>query len=295
MTNSVTDAASAAAERARTMPLTPVDPPASVIRVLEDAALPRVDAEAARRLVDLDRRFDRSVSRLRQELARRQEHAEEVVLPRPAWGWDALGFLLALVAAPLLVAGAPGAGPALPAPVAAWTATLLVIGATAAHVVGARHSGRTGSSVASSRHLVLLTALVSVAVAALVAWRAGDDVDGGVVAAIGLALAAASTCVVLFARASREARAEARLRSTARDAERRRRADLEAELDQAIGSAQAESRTVLAALSDAQREELRSAITAAVSALGRRQLLEPADLRALRTADPGQLRYRVGL
>ena len=293
MTNSVTDAASAAAERARTMPLTPVDPPASVIRVLEDAALPRVDAEAARRLVDLDRRFDRSVSRLRQELARRQEHAEEVVLPRPAWGWDALGFLLALMAAPLLVAGAPGAGPALPAPVAAWTATLLVIGATAAHVVGVRHGGRTGSSVASSRHLVLLTALVSVAVAALVAWRAGGD--GGVVAAIGLALAAASTCVVLFARASREARAEGRLRSTARDAERRRRADLEAELDQAIGSAQAESRTVLAALSDAQREELRSAITAAVSALGRRQLLEPADLRALRTADPGQLRYRVGL
>ncbi|GAA4373744.1 hypothetical protein GCM10023152_15930 [Agromyces bauzanensis] len=110
MTGTVTDAARVAAERARTMPLTPVDPPAAVIRTLEDAALSRIDVEAARRLVDLGRRFDRTVSRLRQELARRQDHAEEEPVPRPAWGWDAVGFLLALMAAPLLLAGASEGG-----------------------------------------------------------------------------------------------------------------------------------------------------------------------------------------
>lgn len=304
MTSAVTDAAAAASDRARTMPLTPVDPPAAVIRALEDAALPRVDAETARRLVDLDRRFDRTVSRLRQELARRQEHTEEEPVARPAWGWDALGFLLALVAAPLLLAGLPGAGPALPAPVAAWAATLLVVAATTAHLIGARRTRRDGSSVVSSRHLVLLTAVVSPAVAALVAWRAAAApgasaaaaaADAGVVGAIVLTSAAAAACVVLFARTSREARVEARLRRTARDAERGRRADLEAELGEAIEAAQAESRALLDALSAAQRDELRSATTAAVAALGRRQLLEPAVLRELRTADTGQLRYRVGL
>lgn len=304
MTSAVTDAATAASERARTMPLTPVDPPAAVIRALEDAALPRIDAETARRVVDLDRRFDRTVSRLRQELARRQEHAEEEPVRRPAWGWDAFGFLLALAAAPLLLAGAPGAGPALPAPVGAWAATLLVVGAAAAHVVGAWRARRDGSSVAPSRHLVLLTAIVAVVVAALVGWRAASAAassgaagaaDPGVIASIGLTVVAAGACVVLFTRASREARAEARLRSIARDAERGRRADLEVELRTAIDAAQAEARAVLGALDAGRREELRSAITGAVTALGRRRLLEPAVLRELRSADPGQLRYRVGL
>lgn len=294
MTSAVTDAATAASERARTMPLTPVDPPGAVIRQLEDAALPRIDAEAARRFVDLDRRFERAVSGLRQELARRQEQGEEEPVRRPVWGWDALGFLLALTAAPLLLAQVPGAGRAIPAPAGSWTATLLVVAAATSHLIGARRARRDGSSGASSRHLVLLTALVAVAVAALVGWRVGGT-DAGVFASIVLALAAAGACVVLFIRASREARAEARLRTIAREAERRRRADLETGLEAAIASAQAEARAVLGTLSPAQREELRAAITAGVAALGRRQLLEPVVLRELRTADSGQLRYRVEL
>ena len=43
----MTDAATAASDRARTMPLTPVDPSAAVIRALEDAALPHIDADTA--------------------------------------------------------------------------------------------------------------------------------------------------------------------------------------------------------------------------------------------------------
>ncbi len=289
----MTDAATAASERARSMPLTPVDPPAAVIRSLEDAAFARIDAETARRFVDLDRRFDRTVSRLRQELARRHEHVADEPVRQPATGWDMTGFLLALVAAPLLLAG--GVTRALPVGAIVVVSTSLVAAAAVVHAVGAARARRTGSSVASSRHLVLLSALASVAVGSLVVWRADGRLTAGIVTACAVALLAAAACGVLFVAASREARAEAAARRAARDAERELRADLEAELASAIESARAESWALLGGLTVAQRDQLRVATAQGVSALGRRQLLEPAVLRELRRADSGQLRYAVAL
>lgn len=290
----MTDAALAASDRARSMPLTPVDPPAAVIRALEDAALPRIDAATARRFVDLDRRFDRTVSALRQELARRQDRAAEGPVQQPASGWDMTGFLLALVAAPLLLV-ASGAGTALPVSVAVAASTALVVTAAVAHAVGAVRARRAGASVASSRHLVLLSGIVSTAVAWLILWRADGQVTPGIVMACALAVLSAVACIILFVPASREARADAAARRVERDAERSRRADLERELAAAIEAARAESWALLGALTAAQREELGAATTQAVAALGRRQLLEPAVLRELRTAQAGQLRYAVGL
>ncbi len=294
MTRSMTDAATAASDRAGSMPLTPVDRPAAVIRVLEDAALPRIDAETARRFVDLDRRFDRRVSALRQELARRQERVVDDAVRQPASGWDMTGFLLALVAAPLLLVGS-GAATALPTSLAVAAGTALVVAAALAHVVGAVRARRAGASVASSRHLVLLSAIVSLAVAGLIVWRAEGQVTVGIVVACGLAILSAVVCIILFAPASREARDDSAARRVERAAERSRRADLETELASAIEAARAESWALLGGLTAAQREELGAATTQAVAALGRRQLLEPAVLRELRTAQPGQLRYAVGL
>ena len=296
MTASTTAAAAAASERARTMPLTPVDPPAAVIRALEDAALPRIDAETARRFVDLDRRFDRRVSALRQELARRQERVADDPARQPASGWDMTGFLLALAAAPLLIAGGAGAaGAALPTAVVVAVSTGLVVAAAMAHAIGAVRARRAGTSVASSRHLVLLSAIVSLAVAGLIVWRAAGQVTPGVLMALGLAMLSAATCIVLFVPSSREARADTAARRVEREAERGRRADLETELAAAIEAARAESWALLGGLTAAQREELDAATTQAVAALGRRQLLEPAVLKQLRTARSGQLRYAVGL
>jgi hypothetical protein len=290
----MTDAATAASDRARSMPLTPVDPPAAVIRALEDAALARIDAQTARRFVDLDRRFDRTVSALRQELARRHDHAPEEPVRRPASGWDMAGFLLALAAAPLLLV-AGGVSGALPLGVAVAASTALVVAAAVAHAMGGLRARRTASSVASSRHLVLLSAMVSVTVAALVAWRTDGQLTAGIATACGIALVAGLACGVMFVAASRGARTEAAARRAARDAERERRADLEAELVTAIESARAESRALLGGLTAAQRDELRAATAEAVTTLGRRQLLEPGVLRELRAAESGGLRYAVGL
>ena len=298
MTRPMTDAATATVERARSMPLSPVDRPAAVIRALEDAALARIDAAAARRFADLDRRFDRAVSALRQELARRQDHADEETVRRPATGWDATGFLLSLAAAPVLLATRP-TGPAFPAAVAVPFVVALIVLATAAHLAGAVRASRQGASVASTRYLVLLSGLPALAVAALVAWRSdaggAGGVDVGVIVSVGLSVAAATTCVVLFARAAREARVESDERRTARDAERARRSDLEVRLAEVIESARAESWEILGSLTSPQRDELRSATNSGVAALGRRELLEPAVLRELRTTDLGQLRYAVDL
>ena len=297
MTASTTAAVAAASERARTMPLTPVDPPAAVIRALEDAALPRIDAETARRLVDLDRRFDRTVSALRQELARRQEHVADNPVRQPASGWDMTGFLLALAAAPLLLAaaGPDAAETALPMPAVVAVSTGLVVAAAVAHAIGAVRARRAGTSVASSRHLVLLSAVVSLAVAGLILWRAAGDVTPGILVAVGLAMLSAAACIVVFVPSSREARADAAARRVEREAERARRADLETELAAAIEAARAESWALLGGLTAAQRDELDAATTQAVNALGRRQLLEPTVLTQLRTAQVGQLRYAVGL
>ena len=294
MTTSMTKAAAAASDRARSMPLTPVDPPAAVIRAIEDTALSRIDAETARRFVDLDRRFDRTVSALRQELARRQERVADEPVRQPAAGWDMTGFLLALVAAPLLLV-AGGAGTALPTPVAVTASTALVLAAAVAHVIGAVRARRAGASVASSRHLVLLSATAALAVAGLILWRASGQVTPGIVVALSLAVLSAVACVILFVPTSREARGDSAARRVEREAERSRRADLETELAAAIETARAESWALLGGLTAAQREELSAATTQAVAALGRRQLLEPAVLRELRTAQAGQLRYAVGL
>ena len=295
MTAATTAAAAAASERARTMPLTPVDPPAAVIRALEDAALPRIDAETARRFVDLDRRFDRTVSALRQELARRQERVADDPARQPASGWDMTGFLLSLAAAPLLLSAGGVAGDALPTPVVVAVSAGLVVAAAVAHAIGAMRARRAGTSVASSRHLVLLSAIVSLAVAGLIVWRAAGQVTPGILVAIGLAVLSAAACIVLFMPSSREARADAAARRVEREAEGGRRADLEIELVAAIEAARAESWALLGGLTAAQRDELDSATTQAVSALARRQLLEPAVLKQLRTSGSGQLRYAVGL
>ena len=295
MTAATTAAAAAASERARTMPLTPVDPPAAVIRALEDAALPRIDAETARRFVDLDRRFDRTVSALRQKLARRQERVADDPARQPASGWDMTGFLLSLAAAPLLLSARGVAGDALPTPVVVAVSAGLVVAAAVAHAIGAMRARRAGTSVASSRHLVLLSAIVSLAVAGLIVWRAAGQVTPGILVAIGLAVLSAAACIVLFMPSSREARADAAARRVEREAERGRRADLEIELVAAIEAARAESWALLGGLTAAQRDELDSATTQAVSALARRQLLEPAVLKQLRTSGSGQLRYAVGL
>lgn len=288
----MTDAAAAAAERARSMPLTPVDPPAAVIRALEDAALPRIDPDVARRFIDLDRRFDRAVSVLRQELARRHEAMPAEAVGRPVSGWDMSGFLVALLSAPLLLVAGQAV---LPPPLAAATATVMVVAAACLHAIGAVRARRDGGAVAASRHLVLLTAGMALASAALLVWRSGGSFDAPVVVECMLALLAAALCTALFIPASREARVDAVARRAGLDAERERRADLEARLADAIESAREESWTLLGRLTAAQREELRAAVTEAVRALGRRELLEPAVLRELRTADPGQLRYAAAL
>lgn len=292
MTRSMTGAAAAAAERARSMPLTPVDPPAAVIRALEDAALPHIDGDVARRFVDLDRRFDRAVSALRQELARRHEAMPAEAVRRPVSAWDMSGFLAVLLSAPLLlVAG----GAAFPPPIAAATATIMVVAAACLHAIGALRARRDGGGVTASRHLVLLTAGMALASAALLVWRSAGSFDVSVVVECALMLLAAALCTALFIPASREARVEADARRAGLDAERERRADLEARLADAIETAREDSWALLGRLTAAQREELRAAVTEAVRALGRRQLLEPAVLRELRTADSGQLRYAVAL
>ena len=132
-------------------------------------------------------------------------------------------------------------------------------------------------------------------VAGLILWRAAGHLTPGILAAVGLAILSAAACIVVFVPSSREARADAAARRVEREAERARRADLETELAAAIGAARAESWALLGGLTAAQRDELDAATTQAVTALGRRQLLEPTVLKQLRTAQVGQLRYAVGL
>ena len=284
------DASDAAAERARTMPLTPVDPPASVIRTLEDAALARIDVHTARRLTDLDRRFDRTVSSLRQELARRQEREPEEEVPQPAIAFDTAGFLLATIAVSLLIAGGRE-GPVAPAGVAA----ALLVAASASHVWSLRRARRRQTSVASARYLVLLTALISFGVALLLPWRPGLTSSPETVVSMTLSAAAGVVCAVLYLRAEAGASVERRAHRARLDAERGRRADLEVEHAAVVARTTAEADEVIRSLSAEQRGALTAAIGSGVKALARRQLLEPETLRELRRAEPGRLRYDVGL
>ncbi|GAA5196498.1 hypothetical protein [Microbacterium jejuense] len=103
---------------------------ATVTRDIEDAALTEVDRPAFDRVVPIDRRFDKELRALRDELREREERLPEHPEVGDRVALDLWGFLAAAVAFGIVMAGMSSA---FTGPLAAWVATACAVLALALH------------------------------------------------------------------------------------------------------------------------------------------------------------------
>lgn len=241
------------------------DLPAMLGRI-EDAALQHIDVHAARRMADIDRRFQRERSAVR---IQSDQHISELPQPfsdrakKQEASWPApVAAAFAVLAPCLLLAGE--SGPSIALPIAAWASTLLcllAVGMLAMQEITRRMTGR---GARDSWAWTLAVAGLCAASGGVVWWRATVvDLlpDGwhvpltllvvGFISAIGIALFSGPD-----GRRVSRARREARNRVRSVTVEARER------LQQRSEGLKAEAREVLAELSPADREELERAVLA---------------------------------
>lgn len=163
-------AAVAAIERARTLDLD--GSPGSLITVLEDIAIRRIDGELARSVTELDRRFTRSRTKILADFERRTpptpgrtdrtvgtRHFESPLL-------DVIGAILAIVGVAIVLAGTGDrSDPLIPLGVSAIWCLVLILGAIAFHAATSIRSGLPGHLPPGSWKLVITSAAS--------AWAAG--------------------------------------------------------------------------------------------------------------------------
>lgn len=284
----MSDARSVAIDRAATIALRPGDPVSGIVRTVQEAVLSTIDAEAARALRDLDRRYDEAVRGIRLGTHRAQAPDVAESAPRSRVGFDLTGVVLAAIAGAVAFGfGKYHGTPTYEIGVVAPTTAVLLVAALAAHVANALLGARPGSTAAAGRPLVGVTSLIALAVAVALPVRAGiDGVDPVQVWPASLAaLVVAVGCAVLWATRAGAAR-EARLR---RASDPERRADDAIALETA--AARAEGRAIVQALPADAAAALRAAIAAAAAGIAARGVLDDGSVRRLRRGDWIDLRY----
>ncbi|GAA4430387.1 hypothetical protein GCM10023169_33770 [Georgenia halophila] len=258
---------------------------------IENAALRRIDVEAADAMAELDQRFARERNRLINEAdARRAATRVVPESPEPSeaeWpGW--LAFTLAVFGPILLLAGEGEPSFALPG--VALTAGALAVSAALVLLVHEAVRRRLGRRPRSTDVAAGLVAGVAAVAAGLIRWRS-VGVDEASVGPLPWALLASGAALALAVAISARpgAREVRRARRADRDAVRAARAPSEEELTFVSRSFHEQARTVLAGLSDEQRDLLRRATLKGIDEL------EPRYVHGTGDARKGpQLSYRFG-
>ena len=287
----------AAAKLGAQTPLIEVSPVSELMRDLENAALAELDALAARRLVDTDRRFARATSKLDTELARRQDAESQDLRRRHPVTMDASGFVVAAISVGVLLAGRR-AGTSIPTDGALVAAALLGVGATVLHVASSLRSARSGAIATQGWYLVLFSTVLLFASAAIGYWRYSTDPDAGFLTAavtIGVLIAAGVFTAVLVAKGAGARAEEARRTAAAAAREEALRTDLRTQLTELTTLCRTEAERVFDSLDPQARASLDTAVEAGISAVEKRGVLETDALRDMRTSRRGQLRYDVSL
>lgn len=178
----------------------------TLVRIIEDAALARIDPAAARRVRDVDQSFDRRFAELGRDYERRLDALETEPAERPvSSAADVMGMLAALTGSAVLLAGGSG-GPALPLGAASLTAVSLTIFATAAHSMALLLAGRPGRAVSHGWSLTVASALGAIASAAWIGVRTStvdQGLDGApVILILGASAAVLFVCSAVAGRAA---------------------------------------------------------------------------------------------
>ncbi|MBG6238982.1 hypothetical protein IWX78_001961 [Mycetocola sp. CAN_C7] len=290
-------AVSVVVTRGASMPLTEVSPPADVMREFENLAIAQLDALAARKLTDIDRRFNRASSALGSELARRQDAASETYRRRHPVTLDVWAFLFAAVSIGLLLAGGRS-GPSVPTSGALIGASVLGVVAAGLHFVSSSRAAGSQQSGTQSWYLVMLTAVLLFASALAGYWRYGTDTDAGFLITaltIGTLISSGVFATVLVVRGAGARSAELRQRAARREREDALRADLRVQLGDLIAVCRVEAERVFSSLDPSARTALDAAVAAGVASVEKRGILETASIRELRTSSRGELRYDLPL
>lgn len=290
-------AITAAARLGADAPLTEVSPVGELMRDIENTALGELDVMAARRIVDVDRRFNRATSRLETELARRQSAEPQHLTRRHPITMDATGFVTAAVSIGVLLAGRRS-GTSIPTELALVIAAVCGVIATVCHVTATLRAARSRTSNTQGWHLVLFTTVLLFVSSALGYWRFSTNPETDFLTAaltIAVLIAAGVFTAVLVVR-GRSARAAEASRKVERDRrEEALRSDLRVKLLELQTLCRGESDAVFAGLDSATRDSLDRAVEAGIAAVERRGILESAVLRKMRKSRRGDLRYDLSL
>lgn len=278
-------------------PLTEVSPVGELMRDIENTALGELDVMAARHIADVDRRFNRATSRLETELARRQSAEPQNLTRRHPITMDALGFVTAAVSIGVLLSGRRS-GTSIPTDLALVIAAFCGVIATVCHLTATLRAVRTRTSNTQGWHLVLFTAVLLFASAALGYWRfSGDPEAGFLTAALAIAvlIAAGVFTAVLVVRGSSARAAEASRKAEREKREEALRSDLRVKLLELQSLCRGEVESVFAGLQSTTRDSLDRAVEAGIAAVEKRGILESAALRKMRKSRRGELRYDLSL
>ncbi|GAA1941711.1 hypothetical protein [Agromyces allii] len=293
----MTEATTAAIERARTMPLDRADTASAVIRIIQDAALVKLDREIADGVRAVDVRFDKFARDLRIEAAAsRQTAPAEPVRIKQRFLLDALGGLLAAGAmATSIDAGIQSDGWMQRSEVLApFVAGLLVL-ALLAHAVNGLLARKPGSTAAQGRMILLFTSGFSVISAGglLLREAGGASLDLLVPSVVVAALVAIAAVLLWFGRAADAREYRDAVAGGATDS--RSNGDLRARLRVEQHASSAETGAHFDELDPDARAAFDAAVAEGVSAVIARGVLVPQVVRALRGKDLAAVRYDVSL
>lgn len=289
-------AAVAAIERARTLDLD--KSPGTLITVLEDIAIRRIDGELARNVTELDRRFTRSRSKILADFERRSPPARgrtdrsdgpnHLDSPLP----DVIGGVLAIVGASIVFAGTGNrSDPDISLGASAISCLVLILGAIVFHAAAVIRSGRPGHIPPESWKLVITTAASAWAGGAWLVVResALDETAAGLVGVLA-ALVAGGAVALALGLVSRR-RWKRLLARVKREQGSPQSKDLDRALTDLIERTCTEARDLFERLPVDQRAEFDSAVLSGIGALPTSSSKREFVGRAFRKAPPLSLRY----
>lgn len=289
-------AAVAAIERARTLDLD--ESPGSLITVLEDIAIRSIDGELARNVIELDRRFTRSRSKILADFERslplerartdRTDGKRHLDSPLP----DVIGGILAIVGVSIVLGGTGDrSDPVIPLDVSAISCLVLILCANAFHAAAVIRSGFPGHIPPASWKLVITSAACAwAAVPWLVVREAALDETAAGLVGILAALVAGGAVALALGLVSRR-----RWTSFVARVNRRRNSPQSKDLDRAMTDLFERTLTEASELFERlpmdQRAEFDSAVLSGIGALPTSKSTREFVGRAFRAAPRFSLRY----
>ncbi|ANJ27893.1 hypothetical protein [Agromyces aureus] len=291
----MSDATTAAVDCAKAMTLTRSDSASGIMRLIQDAALKRIDPVRAEEIRAVDVRFDRVVRELR--LEQRTDVPASDDTPGPSTQRrlvDVLGTFLAAGAVVTAVDAGRQSGswtqaPGVLAPLAAGLLILAVI----AHAVNSVLGRRPGNSAAESRFLLLVSGAFALVVVIALPVRAAmgttiDFLEPAVAIAIVMLIA---VLALWWARRGDTARAKPAVEQGVSEAPNASDAASRIRLEKKAASAEVNAH--LDELSATDRAAFDAAVDRGVREVLSRGTLGPQAVRALRSRDRVAVRYAI--